>query len=133
MSGTPFVDVRDEYEDVDTFHVGNKDPNYYYCWVNKKPENMERRKLEGYEVVTAKDGENALTRPNPVGERVIGDLVLMRMPRERHDRLQKRRAEQNDRQLAAANDAAREQIEKAGFEVEDTTVIQKKQGVFGAD
>lgn len=130
---TPLIDVKEEFgEGIDPFYVGNKSDDFYYLWANKKPENLQRRKIEGYEVVTGKVGENALVEPNAVGERVMGDVILMRMPRERHEKLVKRHFEKSRAQLDSANDNAREQIEKSGMQVEDTTTVTKKTGVFDA-
>ena len=130
---TPFIDVQDEFPEVDSFYVGDKDENYYYAWVNKKPENVERRKLEGYETVAAKDGEkgeNTLVRPNAAGERVMGDVVLMRMPRERHEALLRRRRQKSAAQLDTANATKAEQIRSKGMETEDTTRRIERSGTF---
>lgn len=129
--GTPMIDVRDEFEDVDPFYVGNKDDNFYYCWVNKKPENIERRKLEGYEAVTDTDKANALTKPNAIGERVLGDVVLMRMPRERYERLQRRLKERIQNQLDAANEAKSKEIEDKGFETINETTRSRSASALG--
>lgn len=118
---TPFIDVREDFENVDPFYVGNQDPNYYYCWLNKKPENLERRKLEGYEIVTSTEGESALAPPDALHERKIGDVVLARMPRERYERLVARAKQRADEQVGSANEAAQEAIAKLGFQTEDTT------------
>lgn len=119
--GTPFIDVQDEFEGVDPFYVGNQDPNFYYAWINKKPENVERRKLEGYEIVNSLEGESALAPPDALKERRIGDVVLMRMPRERYERILRRNQERADKQLGSANEAAQEAINKLGFAVDETT------------
>lgn len=118
----PMIDVMDEFPDVDQFHVANPDPNYYYCWLNAKPDNLERMKnIFGYEIVAAKHKEGALVPPNAAGERKLGDVVLARMPRERYEKLMAMKKRRAESQMSAANEAWRDATEKAGLITEDTT------------
>lgn len=122
MANKPFIDILEEYPDVDQFEVFKKDENYHYVWANKKPDNVERMKnIFGYEVVGPKSNETAMVAPNAAGERVNGDVILMRMPIERYERLQRMKRQRNESRITAANDAWRSEVEKSGLKTSDTT------------
>ena len=130
----PLIDLQEEFPDLDSFHVSNKDDNYYYCWLNKKPEHLERNKaMFGYEILGSKHTENALVPPNAVGERVLGDVVLARMPRERYERLQRLRKLKAANQVTAANEAWKDEAAKSGLIPEDTTKSESKSFVLGGN
>ena len=60
--------------------VNNKQPNFYYRWVNKKGNEIARRKNMGYEIVQGSMPEEAMQMGTTVRENA--DSVLMRIPRE---------------------------------------------------
>jgi len=118
----PLIDLVEELENIDPFHVANKEDGYYYCWLNKKPENIQRMKdIFGYEILGAKHNENALSPPNAVGERVYGDVILARMPKERYEKLMRLKKRKAENQVNAANDAWKDKAERSGLLVEDST------------
>ena len=123
MSG-PLIDYIEDLDQIDSLYVGNKDDeNYHYCWLNKKPENLERMKaIYGYEILGSKHADGtALVPPNAVGERVNGDLVLARIPRERWEKLQALKKRKSENQVNAANEAWKEQVAQSGLIPDDTT------------
>lgn len=118
----PLIDVTENPFDVDQFHVGQKDKDYAYIWANKKPDNLEKMKaIWGWEVVGTKASETALVPPNAAGERVNGDVILMRMPIERYNKIQKLKADRAANMAGAANDRFKEEAERGGLLVDDTT------------
>lgn len=118
----PMIDVLDEFTEVDQFHVANADPAYYYCWLNAKPDNVEKMKsIWGYEIIGAGSKEGALVPPNAAGERKIGDVILARMPRERYEKIMKLKKRKAEAQIAAATDAWKSETERTGLKIDDTT------------
>src|SRR6266478_5359317 len=131
MVDTPLIDMMERMPNIDMFYITNKDPNYHYCWLNTKPENIERAKaIWGWEVLGEDHKENALVPPNAAGERKLGDVVLARMPMERWERIQRIRDRQNKEAITRANDAWRDEVEKSGIQTQDTTKVQAEV-VFG--
>ena len=129
----PFIDVVEEFPHVDRFHVANRDEEYYYCWLRNKPDNLEQaRTVWGYEILGAKHQESALVAPNSVGERVMSDVVLARMPRERHEKIVRMKQRAADAAVGRATDTFRETVEKGGMEVLDETKIESRVGKFRA-
>ena len=118
----PVIDFIDDFSEVDTLYVGNRDDNYRYVWLNKKPENLERMKaIYGWEILGGKHNETALVPPNAVGERVNGDVVLARMPLERWEKLQRLKKRRADAQVTAADDAWKAEVERRGLIPDDST------------
>lgn len=118
----PLIDIQDNPFEVDNFHVGAKDKEYAYVWANKKPDNVEKMKaIWGWETVNDKGGETALVPPNAAGERVNGDTLLMRMPIERYEHIQKLKAKRAQAMSGAANERFKEEAERAGVPVDDVT------------
>lgn len=127
---TPLIDRMEDLPDgVDTFYVADKDPNYYYCWLNAKADNLERaRKIWGYEIIGPNHKESALLPPNALGERKAGDVILARMPRERHERIERMKARRAADQVGAAENNWKEQAEKAGLPIVNEVRSEKRQG-----
>jgi len=119
----PMIDVIEDFPGIpDQFHVANPDSNYYYCWINAKPDNVEKMKsIWGYEVVGSGHKEGALVPPNAAGERKIGDVVLARMPRERYEKIMRLKKRKAEAQIAAATDAWKDSVASTGLKVDDTT------------
>lgn len=112
----PLIDLVEDLDQIDPFYVANKDEEYMYCWLNKKPENVQKMKdIFGYEVIGSKHTEGALVPPNPAGERVHGDVVLARISRERWEKIQAMKKRRAESQITAANDNWRQQAEKSGL------------------
>jgi len=123
----PLIDLVEDLDQIDQFHVVNKEKDddgeeHYYCWLNKKPENLERMKaIYGYEILGAKHKESALVPPNAVGERVNGDLVLARLTHARYEKLMAMKERKNANRIASANENWKGMAESAGLKVDDST------------
>ena len=74
--------------------VQNKDPNFYYRWVNKKGNEVERRKAMGYVVVSGSMREKAMTMGTTVRENP--DAILMRVPTARAVAIHRRAVERSN-------------------------------------
>ena len=130
----PLIDVIDELPSgVDQFYVADKDDAYYYSWINKKPDNLERMKtIWGYEVVAGKHKESALAPPNSAGEHVNGDLILCRMPRARYEKIALLKKNKANSQVQRASEEWKTEATKAGLLVEDSTVSETiSQNILG--
>ena len=75
--------------------VSNKQPNFYYRWVNKKGNEVERRKALGYEVISGTMPEKAMQMGTTVRENA--DSILMRIPRERAVGMHRRVVERSNK------------------------------------
>ena len=73
--------------------VQNKQPNFYYRWVNKKGNEIARRTAMGYVVVQGTMPEQAMQMGTTVRENA--DSVLMRVPRERAVGIHRRAVERS--------------------------------------
>ena len=83
--------------------VTNKDPNYFYRWVNDTPGRIDRFLQAGYEVVNheAEVGEKTVDRASKLGSAVTmvrgsATLVLMRIPLEWYNEDQAAKQEEID-------------------------------------
>lgn len=111
--GITRIEVEDEGpEAYDRFYVANKDPNFAYRWCNVNERAMNLRRFEGW-TPAPDDGTvppeiSAMGQQisNPAGGTVQqrGDVMLMRMPRDRFDRkVRKKKAEARERQAATVD------------------------------
>lgn len=86
--------------------VSNADPDYHYAWVYRDPFNrfggrmVFEMKALGWEVVSGDMKEAREHRVGTAGERWIGDVLLMRIPKTRFELLvawdtEKRRRQQD--------------------------------------
>lgn len=78
---------RHIYQKIDMLEVSDKRDDMHYVWVNFKAENghhVERKRILGYEVVsgTGDDCPEAKEVITEDGSRRIGDVLLMRIPRQ---------------------------------------------------
>lgn len=83
------------------------DAKYHYFWASTQrthPQSVDQMKRLGYEVVPENSSENTPFADNKDGGRVVGDLILMRMPKERADDLRRRRREAFHRRLQATEE-----------------------------
>jgi len=77
----------------DPLEVNNKDPNYHYRWLRKEKLNLQRKTgFLKYEIVKGGQEETICGDNTPLkaGEQVagtveVGDLVLARIPKEKHE------------------------------------------------
>lgn len=83
----------------DELNVTNANPAYHYCWVNMDYPSgskglMARKKLaqRGWEMVNG-DMPEAMELRQPDGTRRLGDVVLMRITKERHALLEQKDAD----------------------------------------
>jgi hypothetical protein len=67
---------------VDRMAVENADPNMHYEWVLNEPYELHRKDALGFKITTGKAGPTYIT--NSVGDerKVVGDCVLMELPKE---------------------------------------------------
>ena len=131
MSTRPLIDLIDEeefpLEVYDELYVSNKDSDYHYAWLHKKPDNLERMKaIFGWEILGSQHDEVALVPPNALGERVHGDVVLARMPRERYEKLQRIKQRRSADALLSASEEWKAAVENAGLKADDSTTIDTR-------
>lgn len=89
-----FADLKSHAADYfSMLDVTEKQPNFYYRWVNKKGNEIERRKAMGYEVVQGDMPEQAMQMGGTIRENA--DSVLMRVPRERAVGIHRRAVERS--------------------------------------
>lgn len=76
--------------------VKDADPNYYYCWVREHDPDIERMDALGFEIVTKEGEESALHGAGDMRRR-IGDVILMRTPRENYEIIEEVKTEKRAR------------------------------------
>jgi hypothetical protein len=85
-------------------HVDGKDPSKHYAYIH--PDDLGTARSRG--MVKTERVEGGPSSPGDIhteGDIRVGDLVLMEMPKERHDAIQ-RRSERAHAERQAGNDAA---------------------------
>ncbi len=83
-----------EYNEDSMLNVENGDPNYSYYWASTQaahPQNVNRMKRLGFEVVSEDSPEFATYGEKSGGAVRVNELVLMRIPKEQGERLQRKR------------------------------------------
>lgn len=83
------------------------DEKYSYFWASTNrahPQSVERMQRYGFEVVPENSSEETVFAEKRDGGRVVGDLVLMRIPKETAERLRKQRYEAFHRRLSATEE-----------------------------
>ena len=103
---------------MDELYVTNRQPDYEYCWVNfDAPSSarglMVKRKLaqRGWEVVTG-DMPEAKEVKDVTGNRRVGDVILMRIKKDRFAQLQRQEAEAAARFSSSAHSTLQQLGEK---------------------
>lgn len=124
------VELDDPGSKVDALYMSNGDPNFYYQWLNTRPEMLERNKMiYGYEIVGPDDPVKTIILSNPAGERKFGDLVLGRIARKRYDKLAEMQRQRTINALGAPNETWAEEARRVGLIPVDTTKVEKKAGM----
>lgn len=67
---------------VDRMAVDNPDPNMHYEWVLNDRYEMQRKAALGFKITTGAAGPNYLTNSTGDGSKVVGDCILMELPKE---------------------------------------------------
>lgn len=84
--------------------VENQQPQFEYYWASTQrahPQSAEVMKRWGYEVVPSDSKENPIFAEQSHGGHVVGDLVLMRIPKEKAEAIRKAKVEAFNRRLQA--------------------------------
>ena len=103
--------------DLDIHFVGNKDPNFVYRWLNTHKQNLETKKIRGWEIVQDKsiktlDGSGESTHK-------IGDLILARMPKGKYEKMVAERKRLGDERRKVVKRRFREEAEIEGVKTFD--------------
>jgi len=99
ISEKKLQDIKEDREirqvlELSGLEVSNAQPDYHYAWVYRDPFNrfggrmVFELKAQGFEVVSGDMPEAQEHRVGPAGERWIGDVLLMRIPKVRWELLQ---------------------------------------------
>lgn len=112
------------YEEAPLYtDVQNADERYSYFWAaedNRHPQSVEAFKLKGWEPVPADAKEGSLYGSDSKGYKTVGELVLMRKPKELVEKDRERRNEFIRRRLSAQEEAFEQRIaDTEGVEKED--------------
>lgn len=115
----------------DRLFVSDKDPDYYYRWMNQRDMNIMSAQMDGYQPVIGEDPMMKLI-PLPTGQstenpsggvvRQRGDLILMRIRKEAHEEIigardreaRERQSASLDTMVHQANDNARKALHERG-------------------
>ena len=115
----------------DRLFVSDKDPEFYYRWINQRDMNVMAARMDGYEPVIGEDPMMKLI-PLPTGQstenpsggvaRQRGDLILMRVRKDRHEEIigardreaRERQGASLDTMIQQANDNARKMLHERG-------------------
>jgi len=112
-----------DQEQFDGLQLSNRDPNYHYRFARKSDMAIARHKFNGYEVVdsTSDEVRSILTDSTKMRKGAdvdttiaVGDLVLMRIPREKYEENMRRREERIRRVTRGVAASARRNMDSAG-------------------
>jgi len=111
---------REIIYELDGLRVSNRDPNYEYCWVyyGLNSQLVWQKRYLGWRVVTGTDPE-CQEYKEVDGTRRIGDVLLMRIPKERYLELEEREAKKRDDQYLGIKARLQELSEKSGIKVHE--------------
>lgn len=101
------VDVANEPLDSAYLTDVKGDDRYNYFWASTQrthPQSVERMQRYGFEVVPENSSEYTPFADRKDGGRVVGDLILMRIPKEKADALRRQRYENFHRRLSATEE-----------------------------
>jgi len=112
-------DQVNEFSDknMDILHVQNKDPNFSYRWVNSHKQNLEMKKVRGWEVVTDKNIKTFTGSAD--SSHTLGDMVLCRMPKEKHEKIMREKRELGEARRKAVKSNFRSEAEVLGIKTFD--------------
>lgn len=98
--------------------VSNPDPAYAYCWIftGQLGRMVKMKSIEGWEVVSG-DMEEALDLKQPDGTRRLGDVMLMRIRKDRKLLLDRKDRERRDAQQASVTATLEEMGQRAGVTI----------------
>ena len=88
-----------------------EDPDFEQRYVRNDPLRMQQVKMLGYEAVEDEEGKPEM----------LGNLVLMRVPREQYEERQAMKTARTQEMTAAPREGFKTTAKKAGVEVEDKT------------
>jgi len=109
--------------------VSNEQPEYIYCWVYAGQHGLQvnQKKIEGWEVVQGDDPE--AVEHQGIGAdttRRVGDVILMRITKDRHLLVERRRRENAERfnlSQTTISPEARRLAEQNGIPVYDADAL----------
>ena len=118
------ADKKARGEGWDPLAIKNKDPKFHYRWLNKNSRTNMNRKTDylGYEVVSGTQesvlaDNTRMKKGSDVTSNVeIGDMILARIPREKHEEYRRANMDKIKRRTAAAAAAYRDAIRRASGE-----------------
>jgi len=105
---------------LDGSHVTNRQPGWEYCWVyyGLNSQFVWQKKYLGWRVVTGSDPE-CQEYKEVDGTRRIGDVLLMKIPRERYLEIEEQKAKRRDEQYLGIKARLQELSDKSGIRIYD--------------
>ena len=97
----------------DIHRVDGADPNFHYRWLNTHKQNLESKKIRGWEIVTGDKKIKSLAE-SPDSTHAVGDLILARMPKSKYDEMQAQKREMGDRRRKIYKEKFQEEARRAG-------------------
>lgn len=115
--------------------VINKEPGYRYRWANKHPDNLAKKKLEGWETVSGIMSDNSVA-PEPRindGKPLSSihekhDLILQRIPEEVAKERDRYHDELNERRIEGLTAHVKEDLRKEGAASHGEITISSRRG-----
>lgn len=132
VSADIYVEDRVDEEEALLLDPKSLDPDTYYRWVQLRPQNIARKKAQGFQITSrTKSGVKPLVELEKTADDSIrfADSVLMSCPKSKY--LSRRQAKKQvvQARLEATSQRFREKVEQArsqGLPVEITEKIQDK-------
>ena len=105
-------------KDLDVHHVEGKDPNFEYRWINTRKENLEMKKIRGWEVESGKAKIKTLSGSLD-STHTLGDLILAKMPKEKYEKMMAGKKQLGDERRKIAKARFREEGKQLGVKTFD--------------
>jgi len=104
-------------KNMDILSVQNKDPNFTYRWVNTHKQNLEMKKVRGWEVVNDKNIKSFTSSTD--SSHTLGDVVLCKMPKAKYEKMMRDRRELGEARRKAVKSNFRAEAENLGIKTFD--------------
>ena len=118
---SPMPDViaqeRRDIEQLTALDPETLDGEYHYRWVMNHPHRIARHKLKGYTLVSQEEGVKTLSDildDDGSGRVTLGDLVLMKCPKERYIARRKSNRRFSEARMAAPKQQFKNRAKKRG-------------------
>jgi hypothetical protein len=104
-------------KEIDIHHVEGGDPNFVYRWLNTQKQNLETKKIRGWEVDSS--GKVKTLSGSEDSTHRVGDLILARMPKEKYEKMMREKKELGEGRRKIIKDRFREEGRLAGVKTFD--------------